>query len=137
MTAMTTACTRPSGTSGRHAAGGAGGSPGSYCRRHGRGSGPGGLKAHSPMTARRSWRPPESLIPERVKVAGNLFHVPDGAVCAGAPRCELLAARSFVVVGAGHCPVAAFPTDCVAVLSCCTALGPAVLRHGSKLKAAD
>ncbi len=51
-----------------------------------------------------------------------------------APRCELSAARSLVVVGAGHpCGRSlseAFTADCVAVLLCCTAPGVAVKLHG-------
>src|SRR5215813_7678150 len=47
-----------------------------------------------------------------------------------APRCELSAARSLVVAGAGHCGVAAFRSRlrpmAFAVLVCCTVLGLAL-----------
>jgi hypothetical protein len=57
-----------------------------------------------------------------------------GGLSGATPRCELSAARSLVVVGAGH-PFggslsAAFTVDSVAVLLCCTAPGVAVKPHG-------
>jgi hypothetical protein len=51
----------------------------------------------------------------------------------GAPRCELSAARSLVVVEAGHpfgrSLLEAFTVGCVAVLLCCTACGPCRAGH--------